>query len=146
MALSTHTTPTGLSYDHAWANLYTVGFLRLSIHSAPPFFRSVSSVDLICASQWLAEIIPISSQQPNASTQSIIAEQWIRLILSYAQHQRLFILCIEDAETTGVDWDEVLWNERINSAAITLGLNICWNFYRENLTLPSIIYVVGYGV
>ncbi|KAF8892187.1 ESCRT-II complex vps25 subunit [Infundibulicybe gibba] len=70
----------------------TTGFLLPSIHSAPPFF----------------------TQQPNPATQSIIAEQWIRLILAYARHQRLFVLRIEDAEVTGSDWDEVFRNGRIN--------------------------------
>ncbi|KIM90286.1 hypothetical protein PILCRDRAFT_178993 [Piloderma croceum F 1598] len=68
------------------------GFLLPSIHSAPPFF----------------------TQQPNASTQSIVGEQWIRLILAYARHRNLFTLRIEDAETTGGDWDEILRNERIH--------------------------------
>ncbi|TFK36335.1 ESCRT-II complex subunit-domain-containing protein [Crucibulum laeve] len=70
----------------------TTGFLLPSIHSAPPFF----------------------TQQPNPTTQSIASEQWIRLILSYARHRRLFTLRVEDAETAGNDWDEVLRNERIN--------------------------------
>ncbi|RDB21178.1 Vacuolar protein-sorting-associated protein 25 [Hypsizygus marmoreus] len=68
------------------------GFLLPSIHSAPPFF----------------------TQQPNLATQSILTEQWTRLILAYARYRRLFILRIEDAETTGNEWDEVLRNERIN--------------------------------
>jgi ESCRT-II complex subunit VPS25 len=63
-----------------------------------------------------ADTLPIFRQQPNASTQSIVAEQWIRLILAYARHRNLFTLRIEDAETTGGDWDEILRNERIHSA------------------------------
>jgi hypothetical protein len=55
-------------------------------------------------------------QQPNPGTQSIISEQWTRLILAYARHRKLFLLRVEDAETTGSDWEEVLRNERINSA------------------------------
>jgi hypothetical protein len=58
----------------------------------------------------------IFRQQPNANTQSIVAEQWIRLILAYARHRRLFTLRIENAETIGGDWDEILRNERIHSA------------------------------
>ncbi|GLB41895.1 putative ESCRT-II complex vps25 subunit [Lyophyllum shimeji] len=68
------------------------GFLLPSIHSAPPFF----------------------TQQPNPGTQAIAIEQWTRLILTYARHRRLFVLRVEDAETTGNDWDEILRNERIN--------------------------------
>jgi len=70
----------------------STGFLLPSIHSAAPFF----------------------TQQPNANTQANQTEQWIRLILAYARYRRLFTLRIEDAETTGNEWDEVLWNERIN--------------------------------
>jgi len=67
------------------------GYLLPSIHSAPPFF----------------------TQQPNAATQAIVTEQWTRLILSYARHRRLFYLRVEDAETSGNDWDEILKNDRI---------------------------------
>jgi ESCRT-II complex subunit VPS25 len=56
----------------------------------------------------------IHRQQPNPATQSIATEQWIHLIQSYARHRRLFVLRVEDAETTGNDWDEILRNERIN--------------------------------
>lgn len=68
------------------------GFLLPSIHSAPPFF----------------------TQQPNAATQAIVAEQWSKLILSYARFRNLFTLRVEEAEMPGGDWDEVLRNERIN--------------------------------
>ncbi|KAI0954747.1 hypothetical protein AcW1_006539 [Taiwanofungus camphoratus] len=68
------------------------GFLLPSIHSAPPFF----------------------TQQPNPATQAVVTEQWTRLILSYARHRRLFVLRVEDAETAGGDWDEIMRNERIN--------------------------------
>ncbi|KDQ61484.1 hypothetical protein JAAARDRAFT_30924 [Jaapia argillacea MUCL 33604] len=68
------------------------GFLLPSIHSAPPFF----------------------TQQPNPNTQSIVTENWTRLILTYARYRRLFFIKLEDAETKGGDWDEVLRNERIN--------------------------------
>ncbi|THU88070.1 ESCRT-II complex, vps25 subunit [Dendrothele bispora CBS 962.96] len=70
----------------------STGYLLPSIHSAPPFF----------------------TQQPNPTTLSIATEQWIRLILGYARHRKLFFLRVEDAETPGNDWDEVLRNERIN--------------------------------
>ncbi|EGN96971.1 hypothetical protein SERLA73DRAFT_185237 [Serpula lacrymans var. lacrymans S7.3] len=68
------------------------GFLLPSIHSVPPFF----------------------TEQPNPTTQSQNISQWTRLILAYARHRRLFVLRLEDAETSGGDWDEVLRNERIN--------------------------------
>ncbi|KZT07335.1 ESCRT-II complex vps25 subunit [Laetiporus sulphureus 93-53] len=69
-----------------------LGYLLPSIHSAPPFF----------------------TQQPNVATQAILTEQWSRLILSYARHRQLFYIRVEDAETAGNDWDEILRNERIN--------------------------------
>ena len=56
----------------------------------------------------------MSREQPNPATQSIATEQWIRLILSYARHRKLFILRAEDAETAESDWAEILRNERIN--------------------------------
>jgi len=56
----------------------------------------------------------VSREQPNPATQSIATEQWIRLILSYARHRKLFILRAEDAETAESDWAEILRNERIN--------------------------------
>ncbi|KAG1812913.1 ESCRT-II complex vps25 subunit [Suillus subaureus] len=68
------------------------GFLLPSIHSAPPFF----------------------TEQPNQNTQAHLTEQWIRLILTYARHKRLFVLRVDDAEVPGGDWDEILRNERIN--------------------------------
>ncbi|KIM68273.1 hypothetical protein SCLCIDRAFT_1209691 [Scleroderma citrinum Foug A] len=68
------------------------GFLLPSIHSAHAFF----------------------TQQPNLTTQKGFTDNWIRLILSYARHRRLFFLRVEDAEVAGGDWDEILRNERIN--------------------------------
>ena len=53
-------------------------------------------------------------EQPNPTTQSIATEQWIRLILTYARHRRLFILRVEDAEQAESDWAEILRNERIS--------------------------------
>ncbi|KAF9444870.1 ESCRT-II complex, vps25 subunit [Macrolepiota fuliginosa MF-IS2] len=67
------------------------GFLLPSIHSAPPFF----------------------TQQPNPVSQSAVTDHWINLILAYARYRRLFILRVEDAETAGSEWDEILRNERI---------------------------------
>ncbi|KAG8221057.1 ribosomal protein L5 domain-containing protein [Butyriboletus roseoflavus] len=72
--------------------IHETGFLLPSIHAAPPFF----------------------TEQPTPSTQSLFADHWTRLILSYARHRRLFTLRVEDAEAPGNDWDEILRNERIN--------------------------------
>lgn len=68
------------------------GFTLPSIHSAPPFF----------------------TEQPNPATQSIATDQWSRLLLAYGRHRRLFSLRVEDADTAGSAWEEVLRNERIN--------------------------------
>ncbi|KAI0664498.1 ESCRT-II complex vps25 subunit [Cubamyces menziesii] len=68
------------------------GFLLPSIHAAPPFF----------------------TQQPNPRTQAVVAQNWTRLILSYARHKRLFMIRAEDADVPGSEWDEVLRNPRIN--------------------------------
>ncbi|KAF8226234.1 ESCRT-II complex, vps25 subunit [Tricholoma matsutake] len=88
------------------------GFLLPSIHSAPPFF----------------------TQQPNQATQSILTDQWIHLILAYARHRKLFILSVEDAETTGNDWDEVLRNERINRKLLPTHLShILSNMVEQNV-------------
>jgi len=77
------------------------GFLLPSIHSAPPFF----------------------TQQPNTTTQSIVIEQWIRLILTYARHRKLFVLRVEDTETPGSNWEEILHNERINRKMLSAYLS-----------------------
>ncbi|KIJ55417.1 hypothetical protein M422DRAFT_24018 [Sphaerobolus stellatus SS14] len=68
------------------------GFLLPSIHSLPPFF----------------------TLQPDPTTQAVQTEHWIRLILAYARHRRLFTLRVEDCEAAGSDWDEILRNDRIN--------------------------------
>ncbi|RXW24846.1 hypothetical protein EST38_g1003 [Candolleomyces aberdarensis] len=52
--------------------------------------------------------------QPNPATQAIVSEQWIKLILLYARHKKLFYLRVDDAESPGGDWDEILRNGRIN--------------------------------
>ncbi|KAF8517964.1 ESCRT-II complex vps25 subunit [Hysterangium stoloniferum] len=72
--------------------LTTSGFQLPSIHSLPPFF----------------------TLQPNPTTQALQIQHWIRLILSYARHRRLFVLRVEDCEISGNDWDEILRNDRIN--------------------------------
>ncbi|PIL24802.1 hypothetical protein GSI_12688 [Ganoderma sinense ZZ0214-1] len=68
------------------------GFVLPSIHSGPPFF----------------------TQQPSPSSRKIATDNWTRLILSYARHQKLFVLRTEDADIPGGEWDDVLSNPRIN--------------------------------
>ncbi|KAJ7067858.1 ESCRT-II complex vps25 subunit [Mycena amicta] len=68
------------------------GFLLPSLHSAPPFF----------------------TQQPHPGTNATATEQWSTLILAYARYRKLYVLRVEDAETSDGDWVEVLRNERIN--------------------------------
>ncbi|KAJ7366623.1 ESCRT-II complex vps25 subunit [Mycena olivaceomarginata] len=68
------------------------GFLLPSVHSAPPFF----------------------TQQPHPDSNATVTEQWTTLFLTYARHRKLFVLRVEDAETTDSEWVEVLRNERIN--------------------------------
>ncbi|KAF8628704.1 hypothetical protein AX17_005927 [Amanita inopinata Kibby_2008] len=96
MAFSPQTTNSGQYQTLSFLNIVrqrdTTGFLLPSIHSAPPFF----------------------TEQPNPTTQAIATDHWIRLILGYARHRKLFILKVEDAETSANDWDEILKNERIN--------------------------------
>ncbi|PPQ66468.1 hypothetical protein CVT24_007042 [Panaeolus cyanescens] len=77
----------------------TSGFILPSIHSAPPFF----------------------TEQPHPNTRSIATEQWIRLILSYARHKKLFVLKVEDADDADSDWAEILRNERINPTMVGKG-------------------------
>ncbi|KAG0709463.1 ESCRT-II complex, vps25 subunit, partial [Suillus ampliporus] len=90
------------------------GFLLPSIHSAPPFF----------------------TEQPNPSTQAHLTEQWIRLILTYARHKRLFVLRVEDAEVPGGDWDEILRNERINRRILPSYLSsLMADMVAKNLTV-----------
>lgn len=62
----------------------------------------------------LYRLVVALRQQPNEATQAVVTETWTRLILTYARHRRLFTLRVEDAETAGGEWDEVLRNERIN--------------------------------
>lgn len=84
--------------------LHTLGTAFLHVRIVPP--------DLVALAAHL-----LHRQQPNPTTQSIATDQWIHLIQAYARHRRLFLLRVEDAETTGNDWDEVLRNERINSTS-----------------------------
>ncbi|KAF8208711.1 ESCRT-II complex vps25 subunit [Mycena galopus ATCC 62051] len=68
------------------------GFLLPSVHAAQPFF----------------------TQQPHPDTNATVTAHWTTLILGYARHRKLFVLRVEDAETTETEWLEVLRNERIN--------------------------------
>ena len=59
------------------------------------------------------DLVPLS-QQPNPIAQSVVLDQWIKLILSYARYRKQFVIRVEDAEVAGSDWDEILRNERID--------------------------------
>ncbi|KAI6130172.1 ESCRT-II complex subunit-domain-containing protein [Pisolithus croceorrhizus] len=87
--------------------------MQLTTHTTPSGFRLPS---IHAAHAFFTE-------QPNPTTQSVFADNWIRLILSYARHRRLFILRVEDAEVAGGDWDEILRNERINRRVLPSHLN-----------------------
>ncbi|KAI5995618.1 ESCRT-II complex vps25 subunit [Pisolithus albus] len=78
--------------------------MQLTTHTTPSGFRLPS---IHAAHAFFTE-------QPNPTTQSVFNDNWIRLILSYARHRRLFVIRVEDAEVAGGDWDEILRNERIN--------------------------------
>lgn len=58
--------------------------------------------------------------------------QWIRLILSYARHRKLFTLRVQDAEQKDGDWDEILRNERINRESAFLS-NILAEMVKQGL-------------
>lgn len=57
--------------------------------------------------------LTFSSQQPNPVSQAVVTDHWIKLILSYARYRRLWTLRLEDVETPGSDWDEIVRNTRI---------------------------------
>ncbi|KIO27316.1 hypothetical protein M407DRAFT_243412 [Tulasnella calospora MUT 4182] len=67
------------------------GFVLQPIHSFPPFF----------------------TKQHHPSILSDATQQWIKLILGYARHRRLWTLRVEDAESKDGPWNEVFWNPRI---------------------------------
>lgn len=78
-----------------------------------------------------------NSQQPNSGTQATATERWIRLILAYACHRRLFVL---QAKTAGNDWDEVLRSKQIKCMLpLVLGLLllIAWPSTGYLCTCPS---------
>lgn len=60
----------------------------------------------------------INSYQPNPTTQAIFTAQWIRMIVSYAQHKRLFYMLLNDAVNPDSGWYHILGNERINRKSI----------------------------
>lgn len=97
---------TNKTFNRIPSSLYT--FSTAILHVRAPF------------THWSCSRLTCCSEQPNPSTQSIVQEQWIRLVMEYARHRKLFILRIEDAETSGNDWDEVFRNERINRAVMSL--------------------------
>ena len=80
----------------------------------------------------------LCSEQVNPATKSIATEQWIRLILSYSRHKKLFLLRVEDAETVGSDWDEILRNERINrTCSFVLLISCCLDSWKTGKIQPS---------
>lgn len=92
-----------------------VGFLLPSIHSLPPFYTYVTQGTLLTCTSLNSDF---RSLQPNPNTQAIQAQNWTRLILSYARHRRIFTLRVEDCEVAGSEWDEVFRNDRINRMSI----------------------------
>ncbi|KAJ7644335.1 ESCRT-II complex vps25 subunit [Roridomyces roridus] len=93
------------------------GFLLPSVHSAPPFF----------------------TQQPHPGTHATVTEHWTTLILAYARHRKLFVLRVEDAETTDNEWQEILRNERINRAKNTPRVSFLRSFlpWQPKIWLPT---------
>jgi len=77
------------------------------LHVRPLSFNGIVSISLT---------YHLVRKQPHPATSSHFVGLWIRLILSYARHRKLFTLRVEDAETQGNDWDEILRNDRINRA------------------------------
>lgn len=96
-----------------------------SRQSTQPLHFSRQYLSSIPARQALYISCIAQRQQPNETTQAVVTENWTRLILTYARYRRLFVLRVEDAETTGGDWDEVLRNERINRASHSLLIPFC---------------------
>ena len=112
MSLSTYTTPSG-SFLHLTAGAHCYNLNRFLVTFNPlyaTFLHVRSHLLLHLRWNWSASV----RQQPNPTTQSIVIGHWIRLILTYARHRKLFVLRVEDSETTGSDWEEILHNERIN--------------------------------
>ena len=87
-------------------------------------------------------ILVSSSQQPNPVAQSVVLDQWIKLILSYARYRKQFIIRVEDAEAAGSDWDEILRNERINrmQGVPFLAYAEWLMLYRPNIVFTSLCY------
>ena len=115
MSLSTYTTPSGSSIiDHLTARklCYVLNRFLVTFDSLCATFLHVRSYLSTTAlvPNWSVSI----RQQPNPTTQSTVTDHWIRLILTYARHRKLFVLCVEDSEKAGSDWEEILQNERIN--------------------------------
>lgn len=110
----------------------------------PPFFTLVS----IACSRTRTAHRNDRRQQPNPNTQATVTEHWTKLILSYARHRRLFFIRLEDAEVPGVDWDEVLRNERINRMSAGesfLELGCLLDVHREITANTSVTYHDGHG-
>ena len=82
-------------------------------------------------------LISCISEQANPTTKSIATEQWIHLILSYSRHKKLFLLRVEDVETVGSDWDEILRNERINRVFSSSACFLCPDSWKIGKVQPN---------
>lgn len=114
------------------------GFQLPSIHSLPPFFTWVK--DLAEFSDFIN--ITRSSLQPNPTTQAVQTQHWTRLILSYARHKQLFTLKLEDCESQGSDWDEILRNDKISRAYASILNKLKSSKPQTGKVLPSHLTVL----
>ena len=122
MSLSTFTTPGG-SFLHLTASeqCYNLNRFLVTFNPLCATFLHVRSYLLLHSRRnWFVSV----RQQPNPTTHAIVTEHWIRLILTFARHRKLFVLCVEDTEVAGSDWEEILHNGRINrTSSITKKLS-----------------------
>lgn len=78
-----------------------------------------------------------------------LVDHWSRLILSYSRHMKLFSLRVEDADTPGSEWDDILRNERIHRAHIFSGVilqSISFNRSQSSsgrLLAPHLSYILA---
>ena len=81
--------------------------------------------------QWLA------SAQRNPKSIATQTNAWIKIILSYARHRRLFFLRARDADLrTGGDWSDIFYNPRIKRN------NSSWS-YRDGPTISNSLSGIG---
>ena len=53
-------------------------------------------------------------KQTHAGIATDANENWIKIILAFARHKRLWSLRVEQAEVKNGEWSEIFWNPRIN--------------------------------